>query len=148
MIQFKNSALMLAAEFGKFEAVEALLSYSDLVDKDLKNEYGYTALILAAENGHANCVEALIRSGATQDLDNMFGKTALIMGAENGHMETVRRLLTSFDDRQCADVNKASKRGMSALMLAAVKGHVEVVELLTANGGNIHTINKDNVSLC
>jgi len=136
---FGNTALMLAAEFGKAGTVEVLLSFYETIQMDIMNHYQYTALILASENGHKDCAQLLVENGADLNARNMFGKTALIMAAENGHCAIVDLLC----QEKPKDVDIRSNRGVSALMLAAVKGNWDVVKCLTRYNADIHVENND-----
>ena len=134
---FGNSAVMLAAEFGKEKVIEALINHRGkngmLVKLNEINLAEYTALILAAEEGHKSCAELLCKSGRVNiNAENKFGKSALIMAAEFDRKD-VLEVLCAYD----AHVNAVSKRGMSALMLASLKGHWEVVDCLIRNNAEI-----------
>ena len=64
------------------------------------------------------------------------------MAAENGHYDIVLSLCES----ESSDLNRTSKRGVSALMLAAVKGHARIVKCLTDHNADIDVENNDRVS--
>ena len=131
---FGNSAVMLAAEFGKDKVIDVLIKNGMLAAKlNEKNEAKYTALILAAEEGHTSCVNLLCLAGVDIDAKNKFGKSALIMAAEFGRKDVVEVLC-----RKKANVNAVSDKQKSALMLASLKGHWEVVNSLIENKADIH----------
>ncbi len=75
-----QTALMLAAQHGRLEAVRFLVAHGAALDHTAK--YGLSALMLAVINGHAAVVRVLARAGANRSLrgtgaPGFLGKTAL-----------------------------------------------------------------------
>lgn len=118
-----RTPLMLAAQFGRLDTVQALLDAGAGVDLHEKGRY--TALMLAAGNGHADVVRTLLNAGANvNNVEQTRGWTALIWAAKRGHTSTVRVLLehgaeTAVDDDQ----------GRTARAWAEAEGYKGVVAL-------------------
>jgi ankyrin repeat protein len=85
-----RTALMLSAQYGHTECVQALLDAGD--DKDKLDIDGRTALMLAARYGHTECVEALLDAGTDKDKIDIDGRTALMLAARYGHTGCVEAL--------------------------------------------------------
>lgn len=107
-----DTALMLAADKGNIETVQALLAKG--ADVNTEND-GNTALMLAAMNGHAEIVQALLAKGADVNVKANNSDTALMEAAADGHTEIVQALLTNG-----TDVNaKNNDDGRTALMFCS-----------------------------
>lgn len=94
----------------------AKITQTDLNQADRS---GNTPLMLAIESAAQSAVDAadmvqlLLELGADPQLANTQGKTALMVAAEKGSRATLEHLLAAD-----ANVNHATKRGMTALKLA------------------------------
>ncbi|TNJ29335.1 Ankyrin repeat protein 1 [Giardia muris] len=91
-----RTALMLAAEAGCSEAVEALMT----VSRYAFDKKGRTALTLAAENGHQKCVELLtspVHGGYCYD-----ARMAIVAAAEQNHMSIAQYLAEYITGHQPA----------------------------------------------
>ena len=119
--------LILAARFGRNEAVDELLAVG--ADVNRTNNYGNTALSFAARFGLKKIVKSLLDCGANVNLPNNIGNTPLIRASHFGHAVVVKELIGAR-----ADVNGKNKAGQSALSLATQKGHTKVVEQLIQAG--------------
>ncbi|WP_118182887.1 ankyrin repeat domain-containing protein [Paraburkholderia phosphatilytica] len=120
--------LMLAAEYGRIDALKALRQGGAKLDT--KDDKGFTALIRAAYYGKHETVEALIAMGAGIACRSQMGHTALTMAARSGHETCAAALL-----RAGAKVNEAANDGTTALMCAAGAGHHELIRMLLQQPG-------------
>ena len=124
----KLSGLHLTAGFGLSVLVEELLcmiSGTNLVDANSKDEEGRTPLSWAAENGHEAVVKLLLTRDAEADSKDENGRTPLSWAAENGHEAVVKLLIT-----RDAKANSKDNYGRTPLLWAAKNGHEAVVKLL------------------
>lgn len=118
--------LHYAAEEGKVEAVECLLSHTD---PNVTDNAGATSLHYAKD---IPVVECLLRHNADINAKNKHDYTPIHVAAEAGNVELVERLLRNVD------ANVTSYYNLTVLHHAAEQGHVEVMECLLKNGANIH----------
>jgi hypothetical protein len=117
-----ESALMLAAQRGRSDVIDALLqagAHCNQVDKD-----GRTALYIAARNDHPCCIERLISARADVNLARANGTTPLFSASCNGRTACVRALLRSNAD------TSLTWEGWTPLETAIHNSHPEVVRLL------------------
>lgn len=89
------------------------------------------ALIKAAKKNDIAQVKAELDGGANVEYMNKTGFTALILASTFGHLETVQLLV-----EQGADINAASKHGMTPIASAAQSRHdtAMVTQFLAENG--------------
>ena len=97
--RYGQTALMLVARLGHYEAVEVLIAHG--ADLNHRAKYGLTALMQATINDHAEVVRLLITAGADADREGsgapgFAGKTARDL-AENLGRKTIADLLNSED---------------------------------------------------
>jgi ankyrin repeat protein len=119
--RFGSTALLLAAEEGHGDVVEALLQAGADVNK--ADENGYAPLSVAAS---APIATMLIERGADVNAVNRFGSTALLIAIREGRVDVVEALLQAG-----AHVNKAADRsGRMPLTVAADEGRWPFVTLL------------------
>ncbi|PNH03754.1 Ankyrin repeat domain-containing protein [Tetrabaena socialis] len=125
-----RSALYLASEGGREEAVELLLEAGAEVNTKTKKRD--TALKAACLNGHIGVVKLLLNAKADVNTKNESGSSALYVASEKGHTEVVE-LLTEAG----ANINTRMKLPSvspiirsSALYIASKNGHTGVVKLL------------------
>lgn len=131
--------LMIAAQEGHNEIVQALLE-TDKSGLDVKeHSQGITALTLAVQEGHDSVVATLLGSGAKQLAKNN-GFTPLMIAAEKGHNEIIGLLLSQ--SRAEIDVQHPVE-GFTALHKAAIRGHIKSVEELIAAGAKLDVQNTD-----
>ncbi|CAJ1413792.1 unnamed protein product [Effrenium voratum] len=121
-------ALHWAARSGHAAAVSKLLSAG--ADASGRDQKGRTALHWAATFGHTEAVEALLPA-IPAEAEAADAWLPLHFAAQNGHLETMKALI-----RNGADINRASKAGVTALMNAARSGQREVVKLLLEKGAD------------
>lgn len=140
-----RTALMYAAELGRYQMAERLLDEIGVVDLAEK-----TALIYALETGHYDIADMLLpyevgKAGITDimlyahtgDLDallmeqgdirtqDLSGHTALMLAVIKRNVKMVELLLE--------EMALKTTRGVTALMLAAQQGYGELVHLLTTS---------------
>lgn len=134
-----GSALLLAAENGDVETVEALLSQGARVNKrELLHEL--SPLIIAAQGPggedappltgsglerQLRVCQVLIDHGAKLDATDFYGDCALINAARRGHTAIVDLLIKNGADRTVK-----SRDGETLLGVAKARGHNDVVALL------------------
>jgi len=88
-----NTALILAAQRGHADTVEALIRAK--VNLNVDNKDGMTALILAAQNGFARCVQLLVKAGADTTIQDRTGRTALDWAKDNNRQDVINVLRRS-----------------------------------------------------
>ena len=84
-----QSALMVAAAYGRTECVEALLAAG--ADTELADRRGMTALMEAVSHGRGDCVAALLAAGASVFAKSHDGRVARDFASD-------KRGLAVFDD--------------------------------------------------
>ena len=92
----KPTALMLAAEQGHLDVVQALLDAGADLNAG-KGEWG-TALMKAAQNGHLGVVRALIAAKADVNAADQQGTTALMAATRIGYKQIVQALVEGNAD--------------------------------------------------
>jgi TonB family protein len=109
---FKDTALMLAADRGLADMVDALLKAG--ADPHRVDEFDRNALIFGAGSGNSRVVQLLLAAGLRADSKDKYGDTALMAAAAAGNPESVRLLLDNG-----ADVNATNSRRQTALLSGA-----------------------------
>jgi ankyrin repeat protein len=136
--RFGDTALHLAAQYGRTETVNELLQAPGINVNAAANRLGYTPLHLALAGGHTEIVNALLGApGVDVSAADHYGDTALHLAALNGRTETVNALL------QCPgiNVNAANQLGSTPLHLAVAGGHTQTVPaLLQAPNMNVNAV--------
>lgn len=122
-----KTALMLAAERGRSEAVGMLLEAGAAPNARSRN--GGTALMYAAGIGDDESIRILVRHGGAVNAMNVDGKTALMAAAQGRHTDTVRLLLDSG-----ADMDARTVQGRTALDYAEEAGDQASATLLRLRG--------------
>ena len=110
-----SSSMVLAAEFGKIEVVDEILSLS----KDVNMFFCNMSMRAAAKNGHIEIVDKMLALGAT------YYDSAMISAAENGRIEIVNKMLALGAN----DYNRS-------MVSAARNGQIEIVDKMIALGAN------------
>jgi uncharacterized protein len=118
-----ETALMLAAFFGRSRCVEVLLNRG--TDIGEANRQGWTPLTYAAFNGHGEIVALLLKNGAAVNGVTSNGLTPLMLAARNGHYEAVTKLLAAGADRTIK-----GGAGFTAEELARRAGNTEIAKLV------------------
>ena len=126
-----QTALMLAANTGRVDAVRALLAHGAEIDAT-EPERGQTALMWAVVEGHTEVVKLLLESGADVQARSNNGFTPLLFAAREDHgLEMARILLANG-----ADLNETALDGSGVLLVATVRGHAELIEFLLERGAD------------
>ncbi|KAL3450534.1 ankyrin repeat-containing domain protein [Aspergillus insuetus] len=131
------SPLVLAAEVGHLQAVEAFLedmsgpSAKRNRDSDInaRNYIGQTALMLAAMRGHERVTEILLIHGADFKLTDQSYRTALSLALDNGHTSTAKCLLDHG-----ASPNQRIENGKTVLGKAVEARARPIIKFLLAEG--------------
>ena len=88
------TALVLAAQGGHVEAIEALVAQG--AEVNVADKAGNTALMTAVffslRGGHVKAIEALVAKGAEVNAADENGDTALSLTRDNGHEEAAEAL--------------------------------------------------------
>uniref|UniRef100_A0A6U9PW01 Uncharacterized protein n=1 Tax=Picocystis salinarum TaxID=88271 RepID=A0A6U9PW01_9CHLO len=139
------TATFLAAENGKTEALNALMS-SDQVDAQIANAAGETPLYISALRGHFEVVGILLahfrRTGFSWCNADRYvdGWTPLMATAVANRFKIAQRLL--LEARSHGDLpmllNAANRYGQTALHIASRRGFADFIHLLTSTGADIN----------
>jgi len=143
------SPLLLCAESGNFELVQALVQAGADVNITPKGELaeenflaGQTPLFGAAKKGHVEICEYLIDHGADVNTTTMTGATPLYTATEEGHFEVVDLLI-----RKGADVNRSPQgqiardlhiENQTPLLIACMRNHEVIIRHLIESGANVN----------
>lgn len=130
----KDTALCAAAQAGKYECCEILLTKGH-ANKEHRNISDYTPLSLAASGGYVNIIKLLLSHGAeiNSRTGSKLGISPLMLAAMNGHTQAVKYLIEAG-----SDVNAQIETNRNtALTLACFQGRAEVVSLLLDKRANI-----------
>jgi len=128
-----NTALIKAAEFGNFKAVNFLIEAGVLLDA--QNKEGRSALMLSAESyrgsmqDHCKIATHLIQAGANVNLTSQDGKSALIIASFSGNKCIIDTLLKTK-----IEINHTDALGRTAIEYAASYNHTEIVDKLLEAG--------------
>ncbi|MBV8854637.1 MAG: ankyrin repeat domain-containing protein, partial [Sinobacteraceae bacterium] len=125
--EFGRGALARAAESGKVEAVELLLTQTR--DVDTADLHGTTPLMLAAATGNAAVTAALLKAGADPNASDQSHNSVLMHAATVDHPEVIEQLL-----RAGARIDARNLQDWSALDFAANRSLPGVAARLRAAG--------------
>ncbi len=89
--KFGDTALIIAADDGNFDAVRMLLNEN--VNLTLNDKNGDNALIRAAKKGHLDVVDLILRKKNLINSTGQYKRTALMAAAENGKVRVVKLLV-------------------------------------------------------
>lgn len=121
--RYGRTPLIVHAQAGRFDAVEALLAAG--ADPKVIDGDGQGALFDAAMNGHTRVVARLLDAKVPVDQRNTNGATPALAAAGNGHVETLK-LLASHG----ADLKASAGEGIGLLGASAQENHINVVAWL------------------
>ena len=140
--RYNRTALMLAAQNGKLQIVNALLDLPG-IKVDTKDMEGNTALSLATITGQPDVVTALLRHEKIDiNSQNSLGSTALILAATavGGRKEALARILiaTYLLDRGADSTVRDHEGGGTVLLRAVDAGNEVMVKLLLDYSADIN----------
>ena len=121
-----DTPLMLAAKNGYSNVVHALLSDSECIIVDAKNQMYYTALHFSCEYGHVNILRTLIHHKANVNATTRSGITPLELAVIQGHKNILYTLLSEFQ----YPVDAKGQDGYTALHYSCKYGYVDMVRTL------------------
>lgn len=128
---YSETALMIAARFGRLGAVNALLDLGAYVNA--RNDQGYTALMLAARFDRPEIITALCARGANMSLSIGEGFTALGIAIYRASEAVVSALISAG-----ANVHqKIDHIDSTPLMLAVRQGGNHLLSLLVDAGAHL-----------
>jgi len=141
---YRNSSVMIAAEWGNADAISALLLHLPAADVarmvNTRNSEGHTAVMLATQHKHLGAISILCQNGANTELKVLDGLTPVLLAVERGHWEAVT-VLAMFG----ADVNvRTAKDGIPAIMMAANRGDIAMIAALRHAGADINATDSMN----
>lgn len=119
-----RTALMLAAESGRMEVVEYLVSKGADVNAESKL-FLWTPLFYAASFNRVEVMEFLIANGANVDARDKWGATPMFPAAGSGHVEAVKLLVENG-----ADTSVENMDNQTALDYSRRHNQPDVVRLL------------------
>ena len=117
------SPLHVAAQFGRTEAVAALLGMTAKVDH--RDRDRQTALGHSVVNDHADIAVLLLTAGADPDRSGANYEPPLVVAARRGNLDIVTALLQAGADRTLGD-----NTGRTALEWARVMRHMPIIAAL------------------
>jgi ankyrin repeat protein len=126
--------LLIAAQNGNNETVEALLSQS--IPIDAIDCLGFTPLMCASLNGRKDACELLLTHKANVNSRNDDGSTPLMLATRWGRKDVCKLLLTHN-----AQVGARNNADSTPLILATKHGHVDVCMLLLEANAQVGTRN-------
>ncbi|MDB5853426.1 MAG: ankyrin repeat-containing protein [Herminiimonas sp.] len=131
------SALMMAAEAGHIDIVNALLRRPG-IKLDATNNEDNAALHLAAENNQPEIVECLLEAGADINLPSpTYCNSPLMVATYYGQVAVVNALLK----RPGIKVDAINKIGGTALHVALERNQPEIMECLLKAGADVNLPN-------
>ena len=145
---YKHTALMMAAEYGKENGAEMMSLLIDAkADVNKQDILGWTAIMYVAQFGGehgADMIKLLVDAGADPNKQDKTGRTALMLVAQSGGEHSVEMMHLLIEAK--ADVNKQKRNGETALMYAAEYGNkhgAEMIKILLASKASVYKQSKD-----
>ncbi|CAF1638922.1 unnamed protein product [Rotaria magnacalcarata] len=147
--RFGVSPLLLCAEVGNFELVQALVQAGANVNITPQGELaernylaGQTPLYGAAKKGHVKICEYLIQNGADVNAITMTGTTPLYTATEEGHLEIVVLLIDHGADVNLSPNGQVARNlhieNQTPLLIACVIKHEQIIRYLVKSGANVN----------
>ncbi|MFS8004531.1 putative ankyrin repeat-containing domain, PGG domain, ankyrin repeat-containing domain superfamily [Helianthus anomalus] len=125
--QSGETALYVAAEYGRVDFVREMMKYYDLEAAGIKAKNGFDAFHIAAKQGDLEVLKVLMESQSELSLTfDQTNTTALHTACEQGHIEVVKFLLEK--NSSMATIAKSNHK--TALHSCARKGHLDVMKAL------------------
>jgi len=114
---------------GDYETALAQID-KNLKDPNIPDSQGVPLLLLASQQNKSDIASVLIAKGSDPDTaDVNTGETPLIAAAKNGNLDMMNMLIVAG-----ADLNNASKQGMTPLLSGIESGKRQVTEFLVSRG--------------
>ncbi|XP_048244587.1 ankyrin repeat domain-containing protein 50-like [Haliotis rufescens] len=133
-----NSILHLACIGGHIDMVKYVLSL-DVVDINVRGQYGRTPMMSAAWRGHRKVFDLLVPKGGDVSVVDDDGNNILHLACIGGQVEMVNYILS----QDIVDTNSRGQFGRTPLMIAAEKGQRIVFDLLVSKGGDVSLADDD-----
>lgn len=137
-----NTALTIAANSGKADAVQVLIAAGAKVDAAVKEKFRIL-LFEAAEKDDTNAIKVWTTLGADINAVNKDSMTALMLAAQNGNTNALKALIEADADLNAKDKNY----GDSALVFADEKNQQDAVRVLIAAGADVNTCDKQGTTV-
>ena len=136
-------ALMLAAQYGYIECVNALCRSISEYDRNTRDVNGITAIMFAARGGHYECLKTLISGKyvSTMHLDttDKYYETALMHAARSyNDISIAGDNCVSLLLAKGVDMNATNHHAKTALMIAVENDHVEKTRFFLQNGADVN----------
>ncbi|XP_052775475.1 transient receptor potential cation channel subfamily A member 1-like [Mya arenaria] len=125
-----NSALHLAVQNNKLEAIDLLLDHG--AEINMQTNTNYTPLHMAVIGGHIAIVKELLYRGADLEARDGDHMTPVHRCAMYGKTDVLQVLL-----EKGANINARTSEQMTPLLVATWKGHLHVIEFLLSNGAKV-----------
>ncbi|XP_046543239.1 ankyrin repeat domain-containing protein 50-like [Haliotis rubra] len=133
-----NSILHLACIGGHVDMVKYVLSL-DVVDINVRGQYGRTPLMSSAWRGHRKVFDFLVSKGGDVAVVDDDGNNILHLACIGAQVEMVKYILS----QDVVDTNSRGQFGRTPLMIAAEKGYRVVFDLLVNKGGDVSLVDDD-----
>ncbi|XP_067650441.1 ankyrin repeat domain-containing protein 50-like isoform X1 [Haliotis asinina] len=133
-----NTILHLACIGGHVDMVKYVLSL-DVVDINVRGQYGRTPLMSAAWRGHRKVFDFLVSKGGDASVVDDDGNNILHLACIGAQVEMVKYILS----QDVVDTNSRGQFGRTPLMIAAEKGYRVVFDLLVDRGGDVSVVDDD-----
>ncbi|WP_225895438.1 ankyrin repeat domain-containing protein [Dendronalium phyllosphericum] len=159
MSSYGETAIKVAAHFGRFDAVQLLLNagadpeqlgWTQLMyaivfesleqvqllleqgaDQNVRDCWNRTPWLLSIQVGELAKVKLLLMAGANHNERGNCGQTPLMYAIENNRLEVLQWLIT-----QGCDIEATDDFGNTVLMMAAARGATDCVRILLEAGAN------------
>ncbi|CAF4401919.1 unnamed protein product [Rotaria socialis] len=147
--RFGVSPLLLCAEAGNFEFVQALVQAGADVNITPQGELaednylaGQTPLYGAAKKGHVKICEYLIQNGADVNAVIMTGASSLYTATEEGHLEVVALLIDHGANVNLSPKGQVARNlhieNQTPLLVACVINHERIIRHLIKSGATVN----------
>jgi ankyrin repeat protein len=133
-----NTALMLASQYGRLEAVAFLLEKGAAVEA--KDSDGTTPLMAATMNDHVDVMKLLLDKGAAISATTNSGFDALVFATDDKRIDALNFLL---EKGAPVDAPAPAEAGLTSLMHAASDGQLEAMKVLLEKGAALEAKDKD-----
>jgi ankyrin repeat protein len=126
-----RTALNMAAIWGSFTALEAILSRKDAVES-LVHDSDRHPVNQAVDNENKKCLKLLLSHGFSPNIVTSTGETALRTAIQNGRLDLCKMLIENN-----ADPDLTPDGANTPLIQAISKGDLDIVKLLIENKATV-----------